>query len=135
MLTHNHPEGIKGAHAIASAIFIVRYGHSRNEIKGFIQARYRYNLERTLEEIRPGHMNVESRQKSVPEEITAFLLSENFEDAVRNAVSLGGDSDTIAAITGSIADVFYGGVPAYISDETFARLEEDLVEAIGAWNA
>ncbi len=132
-VTHNHPEGIKGAQAVASAIFLARHGHSKLEIKNYVQNRFEYNLDRTLEEIRKGYVHVESCQKTVPESITAFLLSENFEDAIRKAVSLGGDSDTIAAITGSIAEAYYGGIPAIIKFEVYSRLNDEFVHAIDEW--
>ena len=132
-VTHNHPEGIKGAQAVASAIYLARHGHSKLEIKSYIQNRFEYNLDRTLEEIRHGNVHVESCQKTVPESITAFLFSENFEDAVRKAVSLGGDSDTIAAITGSIAEAYYLGIPKDILTEVDYRLDIRLRTAITDW--
>ena len=107
-VTHNHPEGIKGAEATASAIYMARNGSSKEEIKEYIGREFHYDLDRTLEEIRPGYHMDEICQKTVPEAIIAFLESEDFEDAVRNAVSLGGDADTLGAITGSIAEAFYG---------------------------
>lgn len=109
-ITHNHPEGIKGAQATAGAIFLAKSGKSKEEIKAFIEANF-YNLDKTLDEIRPNYQFDESCQGTVPQAIEAFLESENFEDAIRNAVSLGGDSDTLAAITGGIAWAFY--VPYY----------------------
>ena len=132
-VTHNHPEGIKGAQAVASAIFKARTLCSKQEIRNYIQTRYGYNLERNLEEIRRNYVHDESSQKSVPEAITAFLLSDNFEDAIRKAVSLGGDSDTIAAITGSIAEAFYQGIPAEILKEVYYRLDIRLESAITEW--
>ena len=107
-VTHNHPEGIKGAEATASAIYMARNGSSKEEIKEYIEREFHYDLDRTLEEIRPGYHMDEICQKTVPEAIIAFLESKDFEDAVRNAVSLGGDADTLGAITGSIAEAFYG---------------------------
>ena len=109
-VTHNHPEGIKGAQATAGAIFLAKSGKSKDEIRTFIKANF-YNLDKTLDEIRPNYQFNESCQETVPQAIEAFLESENFEDAIRNAVSLGGDSDTLAAITGGIAWAFY--VPYY----------------------
>lgn len=110
-VTHNHPEGIKGAEAVASAIFLARTGESKKSIKKYIEDEFAYNLSRTLDEIRPHyHMDV-TCQGSVPEAIIAFLESTDFEDAVRNAVSIGGDTDTIACIAGSIAEAYYGLMP------------------------
>ena len=107
-VTHNHPEGIKGAEATAAAIFLARTGHSKEEIKAYIIREFHYDLSRTCDEIRPGYYHVEICQESVPEAITAFLEGESFEDVIRTAVSLGGDCDTVAAIAGSIAEGFYG---------------------------
>ena len=107
-VSHNHPEGIKGAEATASAIFLARTGKTKEEIKNYIINEFNYDLSRTLDEIRPNYHHVESCQETVPEAITAFLESTDFEDAIRNAVSLGGDTDTLACITGSIAEAFYG---------------------------
>lgn len=105
-VTHNHPEGIKGAQAVAAAIFLARSGSSKEEIRQHINDNY-YHLTRTLDEIRVNYGFDESCQGTVPEAITAFLESCSFEDAIRNAISIGGDSDTVGAITGSIAWSFY----------------------------
>jgi ADP-ribosylglycohydrolase len=105
--THNHPEGKKGAEATAAAIFLARNGASKSDIKSFITIKFGYNLERTLDEIRPLYSFNETCQKTVPEAITCFLESESFEDSIRKAIWLGGDSDTIACITGGIAEAFY----------------------------
>lgn len=105
-VTHNHPEGIKGAQAVAGAIFLAKCRKSKEEIKSFIETNF-YDLDKTLEDIRPSYYFNETCQKTVPQAIQAFLESNNFEDAIRNAISLGGDSDTLAAITGSIAWTFY----------------------------
>ena len=102
-VTHNHPEGIKGAQATAAAIYLARTGTKKDKIKEYIESNYGYDLRRTLDEIRPVYRFNESCQETVPEAIIAFLESTDFEDAFRNAISLGGDSDTLAAITGSIA--------------------------------
>ena len=106
-VTHNHPEGIKGAQATAAAIFLARTGHSKPEIRQYVEQTFGYDLSRTCDEIRPYYCHVETCQQTVPEAIIAFL-SNSFEDALRNAVSLGGDSDTLACITGGIAEAFYG---------------------------
>ena len=125
-VTHNHPEGIKGAQAVASAIFLARTGKTRNEIKEHVETTHGYDLSRSLDEIRPTYEFNESCQGTVPQAITAFLESEDFEDAVRNAVSLGGDSDTLACITGGIADGFYGGVPDFIFQKVMGILDANL---------
>jgi ADP-ribosyl-[dinitrogen reductase] hydrolase len=105
-VTHNHPEGIKGAVAVAGAIYLSRTGHSMDEIKEYIKNYY--TIDFTLDEIRDDYDFYEICQKSVPQALEAFFESTSFEDAIRNAISIGGDSDTIAAITGSIAEAFYG---------------------------
>lgn len=122
-VTHNHPEGIKGAEATASAIYMARNGFSKEEIKEYIEREFYYNLDRTLDEIRPGYHMDETCQRTVPEAIIAFLESKDFEDAIRNAVSLGGDTDTLGAITGSIAEAFYG-IPAVLIAECRSRIDD-----------
>jgi ADP-ribosylglycohydrolase len=125
-LTHNHPEGIKGGQATASAIYLARIGKSKQEIKDFIENSFGYDLSRKLDEIRPIYYFNESSQQTVPEAIIAFLESTDFEDAIRNAISLGGDSDTLACITGGIAEAFYGGVPDIIQKNVMEILDDDL---------
>lgn len=125
-VTHNHPEGIKGAEATASAIFLARTRHSKAEIKAYIEAQFNYDLSRTCDDIRPTYHHVESCQETVPEAITAFLEGESFEDVIRTAVSLGGDCDTLTCIAGSIAEGFYG-VPEKLKRECRIRLTEDLL--------
>ncbi len=110
-VTHNHPEGIKGAQATAAAVFIARTTHDKTQIRHEIERRFGYDLGRSLADIRPAYRFDETCQGTVPEAIVAFLESADFEDAIRNAISLGGDADTLAAITGGIAHAFYGGVP------------------------
>lgn len=124
-VTHNHPEGIKGAEATASAIFLARTGHSKTEIKAYLEDYFGYDLSRSCDEIRPSYRHVESCQETVPEAITAFLAGESFEDVVRTAVSLGGDCDTLTAIAGSIAEGFYG-VPEELKRECRNRLPNKL---------
>ena len=124
-VTHNHSEGIKGAEATASAIFLARTGHTKSEIKAYIEREFHYDLSRTCDEIRPHYHHVESCQKTVPEAITAFLEGESFEDVIRTAVSLGGDCDTLTAIAGSIAEGFYG-VPDTLKEECRKRLPQEL---------
>jgi len=124
-VTHNHPEGIKGAQAVAAAIFLAKNKKSKEEIREYIEKEF-YPLTKTLDEIRPDYDFDVSCQGSVPEAITAFLESDNFEDAIRNAVSLGGDSDTIAAIAGSIAHAFYQN-----ESDDWQEYEEALKELAG----
>ncbi|MBP1765560.1 MAG: putative ADP-ribosylglycohydrolase [Firmicutes bacterium] len=125
-VTHNHPEGIKGAQATAAAIFLARKGKTKAEIKAYIESKYGYDLSRPLDEIRVNYHFNESCQETVPEAITAFLESVDFEDAIRNAISLGGDSDTLAAITGSIAEAAYN-VPEEIKEKALSILDECLL--------
>ena len=125
-VTHNHPEGMKGAEATASAIYMARNGSSKEEIKEYIEREFHYNLDRTLDEIRPGYHMDETCQRTVPEAMIAFLESKDFEDAIRNAVSLGGDTDTLGAITGSIAEAFYG-IQAVLLAECRSRIDEGLM--------
>lgn len=132
-VTHDHPEGIKGACATAAAIFLARDGAGRDAIRDYVSFRYGYDLARSLAEIRPAYRHKESCQESVPEAIIAFLESHSFEEAVRNAVWLGGDSDTQAAIAGSIAEAFYGGVPQDLREAALARLDDRLRGDVAAW--
>ena len=125
-VTHNHPEGIRGAQATAAAIFMARLGKSKDHIRSFIQDRFGYDLDRTVERIRPTYSFNESCQGTVPEAIIAFLDSSDYEDTVRLAISLGGDADTLACIAGGIAEAFYGGVPARIAGRALEILDEDL---------
>ena len=126
-VTHNHPEGIKGAEATASAIFLGKTGRSKAEIKTYIENEFHYDLSRTCDEIRPSYYHVESCQETVPEAITAFLEGESFEDVIRTAVSLGGDCDTLTCIAGSIAEGFYG-VPAELKRECQNRIPRQFAE-------
>ena len=124
-VTHNHPEGIKGAEAVASAIFLARTGSTKAEIKAYIEKNFHYDLSRTCDKIRPDYYHVESCQETVPEAITAFLEGQSFEDVIRTAVSLGGDCDTLTCIAGSMAEAFYG-VPEELKQECENRLPADL---------
>ena len=128
-VTHNHPEGIKGAEATASAIFLARTGKSKAEIKAYVKETFGYDLSRTCDEIRPNYHHVESCQETVPEAITAFLEGESFEDVIRTAVSLGGDCDTLTCIAGSIAEGFYG-VPEELEQECRNRLPAQLLKVL-----
>jgi len=125
-VTHNHPEGIRGAVATTMAIFMARHGASKDEIRSAIQRKIGYNLNRSTAEIRETYCFNESCQQTVPEAITAFLDSKDYEDSIRLAISLGGDADTLACITGGIAEAFYGGVPEHIAREALQRLDEGL---------
>ena len=131
-VTHNHPEGIKGAQATAAAILLARQGKSQADIRRHIEEAYGYDLNRTLAEIRPKYHHVESCQETVPEAITAFLEGRNFEHAIREAVSLGGDSDTLTAITASIAEAAWG-IPADIEIEVMSRLDPFLRNVLERW--
>ena len=133
-VTHNHTEGIKGAEAAASAIFLARNGSSKDEIREYIVKEFSYDLSRTCDEIRPTYHHVESCQETVPEAITAFLEGNDFEDVIRTAVSLGGDCDTLTCIAGGIAEAFYG-VPDEISAEGYKRLNSDMREVLGKFYA
>ncbi len=148
-VTHNHPEGIKGAMATVDAIFMCRYyfgGYYRDyeqpindnpaeckkRIKEHIEKVYGYDLSMTLDDIRPGYQFDVTCQGTVPQAIIAFLESTDFEDAIRNAISLGGDSDTLAAITGSIAEAAYG-IPDWIKDKAYSYLDEPLKDVLRRW--
>ena len=148
-VTHNHPEGIKGAMATADAIFMCRYFFGGNasdkgelnsdnpeeikrRIKEHLEKEYGYDLSKTLDEIRPTYRFNETCQDTVPQAIVAFLESTDFEDAIRNAISLGGDSDTLAAITGSIAEAAYG-IPEWIQDKVYTYLDEPLKDVLRRW--
>ena len=129
-VTHNHPEGIKGAQATALSVLFARKGEGKDFIKTEIEKRFAYNLNRTLDAIRPSYSFDVSCQGSVPESIIAFLESKDFEDAVRKAISLGGDSDTMACIAGGIAQAFYGGLPDDMIANVRSRLPEEFLDII-----
>ena len=124
-ITHNHPEGIKGAQATAAAVFLARTGYEKCDIQQYITKRFGYNLEQNCDDIRPGYWFNETCQETVPQAIIAWLDSDCFEDAIRNAVSLGGDSDTLAAITGAIAQADYG-IPPFIAVQAYQCLDAPL---------
>ena len=125
-VTHNHPEGIRGAQATAMAIFLGRQGESKATIRECITERFGYDLNRSINAIRPTYSFNESCQGTVPEAIIAFLDSSDYEEAIRLAISLGGDADTMACIAGGIAEAFYGRVPQDIAELAMARLDENL---------
>ena len=148
-VTHDHPEGVKGAAAVADAIFMRRYHFGgwhgeyqhpisdqpercKERIRKHILRESGYDLSRTLDEIRPGYQFNETCQETVPQAIIAFLESRNFEDAIRNAISLGGDSDTLAAITGSIAEAAYG-IPDWIEEKALSYLDAPLLDVVVRW--
>ncbi|MEE0874781.1 MAG: ADP-ribosylglycohydrolase family protein [Ruminococcus sp.] len=128
-VSHNHPEGIKGAEATASAIFLVRTGKSKDEIHDYIVREFGYDLSRTCDEIRPTYHHVETCQQTVPEAITAFLDGLDFEDVIRTAVSLGGDCDTLTCIAGGIAEAYYG-VPNGLREECLKRMPKDMTKVL-----
>src|SRR3954454_3874588 len=119
-VTHNHEQGIRGAQATAAAVFLARTGSSKEEIRRYTEEQFGYFLDESLADLRPTYPFDVSCQGSVPQSILAFLESDGYEDAIRNAVSLGGDADTMACITGAIAEAFYGGVPEDIRVRTIA---------------
>jgi len=133
-VTHNHPEGIKGAQATALAVFLARNGKSKVEIKRELSERFGYDFTRTLNEIRPDYHFDVSCQGSVPEAITAFLESDDVEDAIRKGISLGGDSDTIGCIAGGIAQAFYRELSGEIMLEVTKRLPEEFLVIIDKFN-
>ena len=128
-VTHNHPEGIKGAESVAAVMFLARTGHSKEEIREYVTGEFGYDLSRTCDEIRPLYHHVESCQETVPEAMTAFFEGESFEDVIRTAVSLGGDCDTLTDIAGAMAEAFYG-VPHELISECFMRLPDDMREVL-----
>lgn len=133
-ITHNHPEGIKGAQAVALAIFRARKKATKAEIRDEIVTRFDYDLSKCLDEIRPAYQFDETCQVTVPPAIIAFLESSDYEDAIRKAISLGGDADTLAAISGSIAEAFYDGVPEGIVQEVRVRMPANLWQVVEEFN-
>jgi ADP-ribosylglycohydrolase len=133
-VTHDHPEGIKGAQATALAVFMARQGADKQTIRSEIRDRFDYDLDRTVETIRPTYRFDVSCQGSVPESIIAFLDSEDYETAVKNAISLGGDADTMACIAGGIAQAYYRSIPARIIAAVREGLTMDLLAVVNAFN-
>ena len=127
-VTHNHPEGLKGAEATAAAIFLARKGYDKNKIKDYITENY-YPIDFTLDGIMETYQFDESCQMTVPQALEAFFESDDFEDAIRNATSVGGDSDTIAAITGAVAEAYYG-IPEKLKKAALGFLDENLKTAL-----
>lgn len=130
-ITHDHPEGMKGAEAIAAAIFLIRRGASKDDLRKYVQETFGYNLRRTVEEIRPDYSFDVSCQGSVPESIIAFLDGKDLVDTIRLAISLGGDTDTQAAMAASLAEPFYGGVPAPLEEVMNAFLPHEFIDVLG----
>jgi ADP-ribosylglycohydrolase len=128
--THDHPEGIKGAQAIATAVLLARHGADCGELRRRISERYGYDLGGTVDDIRPGYHFDPTCLGTVPAALIACFDSSDFEDAVRNAVSLGGDSDTLACMSGSVAEALYGGVPESIEEQTLSRLPHALASIL-----
>jgi len=129
-VTHDHPDGIKGAQATALAVFMARSGSSKDEIRMATARTFGYDMARTVETIRPNYRFNESCQHTVPEAIIAFLDSTDYEHAVRLAVSLGGDADTIACITGGIAEAFYRKIPIALVDHVMGRIPSGLIGTV-----
>ncbi len=125
-VTHNHPEGIRGAQATAAAIYLARRGQDKSEIRSAIESKFGYDLNRRLDQIRPTYCFDETCQETVPQALIAFFESTSFEDAIRNAISLGGDADTLACITGGIAEAHYGGTPPHLAAPVLAMLDRQL---------
>jgi ADP-ribosylglycohydrolase len=128
-VTHNHPEGIKGAQAVAGSIYMALNWEDKDAIKAFVTDVIGYDLSRTCDEIRPHYHHDETCQRSVPEAITAFLEGEDFEDVIRTTISLGGDTDTLACIAGSIAEAYYG-IPDELVAECRKNLPEEMLKII-----
>ena len=132
-VTHDHPEGIKGAQATAAAVYLARTGSGKHEIRAYVERKFGYRLDARIDDLRPRFTFNVSCQGTVPPAIIAFLESTDYEHAIRLAVSLGGDSDTIACITGGIAQAYYGDVPTVIRDQSLARLNDRLRSLVEAF--
>ncbi|MCR5614557.1 MAG: ADP-ribosylglycohydrolase family protein [Saccharofermentans sp.] len=128
-VTHNHPEGVKGAESVAAAIFMARHGASKDEIRDYIVSEFGYNLSRTLDEIRPKYQHVEDCMRTMPEAFECFLEAESFEDTLRNVMYIGGDTDTLGAIAGAVAEALWG-VPGDIIERADKFLTIDIVEVM-----
>lgn len=133
--THNHPEGIKGAQATSACIYLSRTGHSKSEIKEYVTNQFGYDLSESLDEIRPNYYFDVSCQGTVPQAIISFLESSDYEDAIRNSISIGGDSDTMACITGGIAEAFYGEVPEQVYYKVMEILDAELSDVVNRFFA
>lgn len=134
LLTHGHPEGIKGAQAVATAIFLARQGGGKEDIRQYVRQTFGYRLDRTVADIRPDYAFDVSCAGSVPEALVAFFDSKDTIDAIRLAVSLGGDADTQAAIAGSVAEAFYGPLPPAAEEAMNAFLPNEFIDVIGRFD-
>ena len=130
-VSHNHPEGLKGAESVAMAIFLARQGKTMREIRRFVEQNY-YTIDFTLDEIRDTYQFNETCQNTVPQAFEAFFEAKDFEDAIRNAISIGGDSDTLAAITGGMAEAYFG-VPQSLREEAEKYLDNDTYRPLYVW--
>jgi len=126
-ITHNDPQGVKGAVAVAAVIFLARTGHKKSVIRQYVAQQFGYDLSRTMDQIRETYFPKDSCQETVPEAITAFLEGQGFEDVIRGAISLGGTSDKLAGIAGSMAEAFYV-IPNELREQAFKRMEDDMRE-------
>jgi ADP-ribosylglycohydrolase len=129
-VSHNHPEGIKGAQATAMSVFLARTGSTKEEIKTYVEKTFNYDLSQSIDDIRPAYKFDVSCQGSVPQAIRAFYESTDYESTIRLAISLGGDSDTIACIAGGIAQAYYKTIPQEIVQEVMQRLTKELLEVV-----
>jgi ADP-ribosylglycohydrolase len=129
-VTHNHPEGVRGAQATAAAIYYARLGRTKEQIQSALSDRFGYNLHQRLDQIRPTYGFDVTCQGTVPQALVAFFESTSFEDAIRNAISLGGDADTLACITGGVTEAYYGGVPKELADPVRALLDRRLLAVV-----
>ncbi|MDB2463811.1 ADP-ribosylglycohydrolase family protein [Flavobacteriaceae bacterium] len=130
IVTHTHPEGIKGAQAIATSIFLAKAGNSKEEIKTFVESNFQYDLNFSINEIRPHYRFFPICQETVPQAIVSFLESTDYESTIRNAISLGGDADTLACMAGGIAAAFYNDIPQAIVDFAKTKLSDDFIDII-----
>jgi ADP-ribosylglycohydrolase len=129
-VTHNHAEGIRGAQATATAIYLARRVRNKDQIKHTIQSQFGYDLSVPLDQIRPAYGFDETCQGTVPQALVSFFESTSFEDALRNAISLGGDADTLACIAGGVAEAYYGGTPLELARPVLAMLDKRLVAVL-----
>ena len=132
-VTHNHPEGVKGAESVAAIIYLARSGYDKKYIRNYVEQEFGYDLSRSCDEIRPAYHHVESCQETVPEAITAFLEGEHFTDVVKTAVSLGGDCDTLTDIAAAMGEAYYG-MPRLFLDEVEKRLPDDLLSVVRSFD-
>lgn len=128
-VSHNHPEGLKGAECTAAVMFLGRIGRSKDEIKAYVEKEFGYDLSKSVDELRPLHEHVETCMDSLPKALVSFLEGTSYEDVVRNAVSLGGDTDTLAAIAGAMAEAFYG-MPDELKKQCLSRIPDDMREVV-----